>query len=32
MPAWLVQLLIVIVVCITVIICLNVLSDGGAFS
>lgn len=32
MPAWLVQLLIVLVVCLTVIVCINVLADAGAFN
>ena len=32
MPAWLVQLLIVLVVIVGVIICLNILADAGAFS
>jgi hypothetical protein len=31
MPQWLVTLIIVVVVCVTAIICLNVLADGGAF-
>jgi hypothetical protein len=32
MPQWLVTLIIVVIVCITGIIALNILSDGGAFN